>query len=68
MDSKPITVFGLIKDLRVSLDTFPYISFDKNLVVIDILDAWGMLLSRESTENVGRYPSYGLVICYHPSP
>jgi hypothetical protein len=40
-------VCGLIKDLRVSLAAFPYISLVMNVVVIDIPDVWGMLLSRE---------------------
>jgi hypothetical protein len=53
VDSKPIMLCGLIKDLGVSMVVFPYISIAINIVVIDILDVWGMLLSREWVETLG---------------
>jgi hypothetical protein len=53
VDSKPIMICGLIKDLRVSLSAFPSISVVMDVVVIDIPDAWGMLLSREWVATLG---------------
>jgi hypothetical protein len=53
VDSKPITVCSLIKYVRVSSVAFPYISLVMNVVVIDILDVWGMLLSREWAQTLG---------------
>lgn len=41
VDSKPIEVCGLVKDLGVSFVAFPCISVMMNVVVVDIPDAWG---------------------------
>jgi hypothetical protein len=53
MDSREIEVHGLIKDLLVHLVVFPYILVLMDVVVIDVLDAWGMLLSRDWGANLG---------------
>jgi hypothetical protein len=47
MDSREIKVLGLIKDLHVKLVVYLDISFLIDVVVIDVLDSWGMLLSRK---------------------
>ena len=47
MDSKVVEVHGLIKDLQVHLVVFPDIQIIMDIVVIDVPDAWGMLLSRK---------------------
>lgn len=47
MDSKKIEVHGLIKDLQVHLLVYPDIMIVMDIVVVDVPDAWGMLLSRK---------------------
>jgi hypothetical protein len=53
MDSREIEVHGLIKDLQVHLVVFPDISVLMDVVVIDVPDAWGMLLSRKWAASLG---------------
>jgi hypothetical protein len=53
IDSKEIKVCGLIKDLRVYLAAYPDISILMDVVVIDVPDAWGMLLSRKWDATLG---------------
>ena len=53
MDSKKIEVCGLIKGLQVYLTTFPDIQIEMDIVVIDVPDAWSMLLSRKTTADLG---------------
>jgi len=43
IDSKKVKVYGLIEDVKVYLLDFSHISLIMNMVVIDVLDAWGML-------------------------
>jgi hypothetical protein len=47
MESREIKVCGFIKDLHVKLAAYPNISLLMDVVVIDVLDPWGMLLSRK---------------------
>ena len=44
MDSREIRVCGIIKDLKVKLAAYLDITFLMDIVVIYVLDAWGMLL------------------------
>jgi hypothetical protein len=53
MDSREIKVHGLIKDLQVHLAVYPDISVLMDVVVIDVPDAWGMLLSRKWAASLG---------------
>ena len=53
MDSKIIEVCGLIKDLQVHLAVHPDIMITMDIVVIDVLDVWGMLLSRKWGVDIG---------------
>jgi hypothetical protein len=53
IDSRAIPICGLIKDLKVSLVAYPDISLLMDVVVIDVHDAWGMLLSREWVATLG---------------
>jgi len=46
IDSKRIEACGLIKDLQIHLVAHPQISLLMDVVVIDVPNAWGMLLSR----------------------
>jgi hypothetical protein len=65
VDSKRITICGIIKDLRIILVVFPYMSLAMNVVVIDIRDVWGMLLSKEWEETLGG--SLQMDLSYAPS-
>jgi len=53
MDSREIKVHGIIKDLQVHLEVYPDISVFMDVVVIDVLDAWGMLLYRKWVPSLG---------------
>jgi hypothetical protein len=53
MDSKMIKVHGLIKILQVHLASFLDIIIEMGIVVIDVLDSWGMFLSRKTTAYLG---------------
>jgi hypothetical protein len=48
MDIKTIEFHGLIKGLQVHLVAFPDIQIEMDIVVIDVPNAWGMLLSRKT--------------------
>jgi len=52
-NSKLVEVEGLIKDLNVSLAMNPDISLLMDIVVIDVLDVWGMFLSRKWGATIG---------------
>jgi hypothetical protein len=53
IDSKKVKVFGVCEDVEVFLIDFPHISLLMDIVVIDVLDAWGMLLSRSWSSSLG---------------
>ncbi len=53
MDSKKVEVHGLIKDLQVHLSVYPDIMIVMDIVVVDVPDAWGMLLSRKWASDLG---------------
>jgi len=53
MDSKKIKVHGLIKDLQGHLSVYHDIMIVMDIVVVDVLNAWGMLLSRKWTSDLG---------------
>ena len=59
-NSKPVEVECLIKDLKVSLAMNPDISLLMDVVVIDIPDVWGMLLSRKWGATMGGQLQMGL--------
>jgi hypothetical protein len=62
VDSRKIKVHGLIKDLQVKLVVYPIISILMDVVVIDVLDAWSMFLSRKWATSLGG--SIQLVLSY----
>jgi hypothetical protein len=53
MDSREVKVCGLIKDLQVCLATHQDICLVMDMVVIDVPNAWGMLLSRKWVVDLG---------------
>jgi hypothetical protein len=68
MDSKTIKVHGLIKGLQVHLAAFPDIMIEVDIVVIDVPDAWGMLLSRKTSANLGGNLKMDLTYATIPTP
>jgi hypothetical protein len=68
MDSKMIEVHGLIKGLQVHLAVFPDIMFEMDIVVIDVPDAWGMLLSRKAAADLGGNLQMDLTYATIPTP
>jgi ribonuclease HI len=68
MDSKTIEVHGLIKRLQVHLASFPDIQIEMDIVVIDVLDTWGMLLSRKTTTDLGGNIQMDLTYATIPTP
>ena len=47
MDSKPVKSRGIIENLKMKLAVYPEIEINMNILVLDIPDTWGILLSRE---------------------
>jgi ribonuclease HI len=68
MDSKMIKVHGLIKSLQAHLAVFPDIMIEMDIVVIDVPDAWGMLLSRKTTVDLGGNLQMDLTYATIPTP
>jgi hypothetical protein len=68
MDSKTIEVHGLIKGLQVHLAVFPDIMFEMDIVVIDVSDAWGMLLNRKAAADLGGNLQMDLSYATIPTP
>jgi hypothetical protein len=52
-DSKAIGVYGLIEDILVHLARYPKIVIVMDVVVLDVPDTWGMLLSRKWVATLG---------------
>jgi hypothetical protein len=44
---------GIIKDLVVAFHTFPDVSFKIDVIVIDTLSSWGILLCKDLVEKLG---------------
>lgn len=54
-DSKSMPMYGLMKDIQVSLDANKDILVLMDIVVIDVLDAWGMLKSMKWCASIERH-------------
>jgi hypothetical protein len=65
---KRLKVHGLIKSLQVHLAAFPDIMIEMDIVVIDVPDAWGMLLSRKTTADLGGNLQMDLTYATIPTP
>lgn len=46
MDSRPIQVVGVMKDVEIKLPTYPQVAYNIDITVIDTPPQFGMLLSR----------------------
>jgi hypothetical protein len=55
IDSKKVKVYGLIEYVEVYVHDYPHISLIMKIMVIDISDAWGMLLSRSCVVTLGGF-------------
>jgi hypothetical protein len=53
MDSREIDVHGIIVGLQFKSEAYPTITFPMDILVIDVLDSWGMLLSRKWAATLG---------------
>ena len=47
MDSREVDVVGIILNHQVGLAQYPDIHIAMDILMIDVLDKWGMLLSRK---------------------
>ena len=55
MDAREVEVVGIILNLHVKLAKYPNINMSIDVVVIDVPDNWGMLLSRKWATTLGGY-------------
>ena len=53
MDSRPVESKGVIENLKMKLAAYLDVEITMNVLVIDIADVWGMLLSREWATKLG---------------
>ena len=53
MDSRHVESKGVIENLSMTLAAYPEIQINMNVLVLDIPDTWGMLLSREWAAKLG---------------
>jgi hypothetical protein len=66
IDSKKVKFYELCEDVEVYLIDFPHISLIMNIVVIDVPDAWGMLLSRSWSTSLGGFLDMDLTHAHIP--
>ena len=55
MDSREIDVVGIIMNFLVKLVGYPDIGVTMDIMVIDVSDKWGMLLSRKWDASLGGF-------------
>ena len=55
MDAREFDVVGIILNLHVKLAKYPDIDMSMDVVVMDVLDNWGMLLSKKWVATLGGY-------------
>jgi hypothetical protein len=53
IESRAIPTHGVIENIKVHLDRYPEMIFLMDIVVIGVLDVWGMLLSRKFAATLG---------------
>jgi hypothetical protein len=64
--SKRVKVYGLCENVEVFLIEFTHIILLVNIVVIDVPNAWGMLLSRSWSASLGGFLSMDLTHAHIP--
>ena len=55
MDAREVDVVGIILNLQVKLAKYPDINMTMDVVVINVLNNWGMFLSRKWVATLGGY-------------
>jgi hypothetical protein len=68
MDSREVETLGIIIDLPVKLAFHPDFAFEMDVLVIDVPDAWGMLLSRKWGAHMGGCINMDLSFATIPYP
>jgi ribonuclease HI len=68
MDSREIETHGIIIDLPIKLAFRPEFAFKMDVLVIDVLDAWRMLLSRKWGAHMGGFLNMDLTFASTPYP
>jgi hypothetical protein len=68
MDSREVETLGIIIDLPVKLAFHPDFAFKMDVLVIDVPDAWGMLLSRKWGAHMGGCINMDLSFATIPYP
>jgi ribonuclease HI len=68
MDSREVETLGIIIDLPVKRAFYPEFSFKMDVFVIDVPDAWGMLLSRKWGAHMGGCINMDLSFATIPYP
>jgi len=53
IESRSIPTHGIVENVKVHLDRYPEMIFLIDIVVIDVLDVWGMLLFRKFVATLG---------------
>lgn len=66
IDSKRVKFYGLCDNLEVFLIDFAHMNLLMNIVVIDVSDAWGILLSRSWFPSLGFFFSMDLTLEHIP--
>jgi hypothetical protein len=66
IDSRKIKFLEVCEDVEVFLIDFPHINILMDIVVIDVLDAWGILLSRCCSTSLGGFLSMDLTHAHIP--
>jgi len=66
IDSKRVKVYGLCENVEVFLIDFPHIILLMNIVVIYVMDAWRILLSRRWSSTLGGFLSMDLTHAHIP--
>jgi hypothetical protein len=66
IDSKRVKVYGLCEDVEIFLIDFPHINLLMDIVVIDVLDAQGIFLSRSWSATLGGFLSMYLTHAHIP--
>jgi hypothetical protein len=68
MDSREVETLRIIIDLPVKLDFHPNFSFEMDVLLIDVPDSWGMLISRKWGAHMGGCINMYLSIVTIPYP
>jgi hypothetical protein len=66
IDSRRVEVLGVCEDVEVFLIDFPHINVLMDILVIDVPDAWGIILSRTWSSTLKGFLSMNLAHAYIP--